>query len=1558
MILLMAPGAQAVELRGFPVAMGGRVSGSSPAVIDVDGDGQLDIALCTSTRLVVLDNSGAPLAGFPFALSRSADDSEIQNPASPTACDVDGDGRPELVVAGPDRKLHLVDGAGSERPGWPIELSARAPAAAACVDLDGDGKPEILVVSEDGILHARSASGAAAAGFHPPQTKFSPGLISVVDLVADRKGPELVLGTSDGRLHALERSGRSIEGFPVVTDYAVSAGASAGDLDGDGSWDLVFGSQDFGLYAVDARGKPLPGFPVKTGYRIYGGTALGDLDGDGRADIVVGGGDGKIYAFNGRGAPLPGWPVATRARIHSTPALADVDRDGALEVLVTSNDGRLHALNQRGRPVPGFPVMVGGELTTSPLAVDLDGDGSIEVLVASASGQLHAYSFVPSGAAKATSVAWAGYGNGPARHGRTFPNRGLFVELALAPEQARTADALEVHYRFVDLDGDAEKGTRIRWYREGKRVPDLDDSRKVPADATRKGQRWSYTLQAAEDFAVYAEGKGAHLARSPELRVANTPPSVPTVSHEPAQPGTRDDIKLVVTTPAQDADGDKVRYRVRWLRNRELVKELNDAFTLPATQTKKGQSWEAVVIAHDGADEGTPARHQVQIANSPPSAPGIVLAPATARADDRVTARVAKASIDADGDPIRYRYRWSVDGKRRPVDESVDTVPARSAGKGHLLGVDVLAFDGQVEGPATHVELKVANTAPPAPALSLVPAKPRAGDDLIVRIAPPRADADGDTIRYELAWRRNGEAVAGLREARVPAAQTRKGERWSAEVTAQDGEAAGPVAKAEVTVGNTPPAAPRVSISPAQPRAGDALKAQVVEPSTDLDGDSARYSWSWLRDGTEVAGLNTDSVPPGRLKKNEVWRVRSTPSDGTDSGTPGQADLRVEDTPPGAPVVRIEPAKPATADALRAVIATPAVDVDGDAISYRYTWFLDGVAQDLPADRAEVEPARTRKGQRWSVEATAVADGQIGEASRAEVEIGDTPPATPRVVIAPSNPHTGDALHASVPEFPQDVDGDPLSMAIRWLKDGQPAGIDGASVPAERTRRGERWTAEATANDGMRRSAPGKAEVRIANTPPRPPILKMTKRAWKTDETVIVQVVTPARDDDGDPVTLRYVWERDGKAVELPATTTQLTPERTAKGQAWVVRAIPRDDSEDGPEVRVAFTVLNTPPGPPTITLSPAKPSTREPLLVKIDAPAPDTDRDAQKYRYRWYKDGVRQRLDETSGRVDAKLTHRDEHWRVEVRAHDGEVEGPAASAELRIHNTAPEAPELRIEPDTPGGGQDLRCVVTREAQEADGDPLVYRFLWERDGAAVPEGVDGVVPGALVRKGQRWRCSAEASDGSLTGPRVQSSEVRVTNSPPAPPRIQVLPEQATADHPITCAVLDEALDPDMDPVRYRFAWLKGKAKKRLFEDQSVLPPGTARKGEQWTCLVRARDAEADSQEVQVSVSVINSPPASPRIHLEPEYPVAGVDGLRCIIDDQAMDPDGDKVRYRVQWFKDGVLQGFAATSLDVPSRLVVDKSLWQCAVEASDGKLNAELVRSNTVVVGRRQGDR
>lgn len=431
----------AVEEAGWPKMIGSDLNCSKPALVDIDGDGLLEIIVGSPSNPTVYMNilrdavwvfrpNGRLVEGFPVLL----DDSGCSSPA---VGDLNGDGSPEIITGSStnnlstDRKLYGFKSDGEALPGWPLVVGEGEKryvfAAPSLGDLDGDGLPEIIYGSRNGVLYACRMDGSPVNGW-PVDLKITPidgiGSSPALGDIDNDGSLDVVVYLSGGYLYALNADGTLKPNWPrqlgksmtwgFPNDIGIGPGGQERyiaemisapvlcDLDGDYDLEIIFLANTLRatLYILDHQGNILPGFPVYMEddgplfESVRSTPALGDLDGDGRREIAIWTDIGKLWVIGDDGAVLPGWPRRLTTGSFpfkavfkpSFPSIVDIDYDGELEVLSPGRDGEaaintLHVLKANGEAVSGWPIRTDRTIVNIPTVDDVDRDGALEMVL-------------------------------------------------------------------------------------------------------------------------------------------------------------------------------------------------------------------------------------------------------------------------------------------------------------------------------------------------------------------------------------------------------------------------------------------------------------------------------------------------------------------------------------------------------------------------------------------------------------------------------------------------------------------------------------------------------------------------------------------------------------------------------------------------------------------------------------------------------------------------------------------------------------------------------------------------------------------------------------------------------------------------------------------------------------------------------------------------------------------------------------------------------------------------------------------------------------------------
>jgi hypothetical protein len=276
------------DLPGWPKKLRDTIF-SSPALFDLDADGKLEIIIGVDTHLegppfntpaggalYVFRWDGSIVPGFPQFIDQTM-------MSSPAVGDINGDGRPEIVVGGGvfyqgnvGRKVYAFECDGTFAPGWPVSVEAQVFDSPALADLDGNGQLDVVITDENANLYALRGNGTQIF----------------------KMKPKSFFGTSPNADN------------PVVAD-----------LNGNGSLEILV-AVNTEIAVVSATGIQMTDDGSHDGRKTYytetspSGAVVADLEGDGVADVVAGSGvpfpnptSGRVYVWNpGLVGSLP-WPA-------------------------------------------------------------------------------------------------------------------------------------------------------------------------------------------------------------------------------------------------------------------------------------------------------------------------------------------------------------------------------------------------------------------------------------------------------------------------------------------------------------------------------------------------------------------------------------------------------------------------------------------------------------------------------------------------------------------------------------------------------------------------------------------------------------------------------------------------------------------------------------------------------------------------------------------------------------------------------------------------------------------------------------------------------------------------------------------------------------------------------------------------------------------------------------------------------------------------------------------------------------------------------------------------
>src|SRR5713101_1552030 len=279
---------------------------------------------------------------------------DADDPISLALADFNKDQKMDVVTVGRSNTLSVLLGNGDGTFQAHLDTIINGPRSVAVGDFDGDGNPDVVVA---GFPRANSAWGVGVFlgngdGSFQSEVDYSTAEDTSTAVVGDFNGdgiPDIAAGLGINAVSVLLGNGDGT--FQAHREFTVAAATLAvavGDLNGDGNQDLIVGTDGGWLSVLLGNGDGT--FRARQDYAAPSFTdsvALGDFNGDGKLDVAVtgvgvflGNGDGTLQTREDYGVGVGGNVVVWDLNGDRKPDLALSNGSGADSVSVLLNNVR------------------------------------------------------------------------------------------------------------------------------------------------------------------------------------------------------------------------------------------------------------------------------------------------------------------------------------------------------------------------------------------------------------------------------------------------------------------------------------------------------------------------------------------------------------------------------------------------------------------------------------------------------------------------------------------------------------------------------------------------------------------------------------------------------------------------------------------------------------------------------------------------------------------------------------------------------------------------------------------------------------------------------------------------------------------------------------------------------------------------------------------------------------------------------------------------------------------------------------------------------------------
>ena len=273
---------------------------------------------------------------------------------------------------------------------------------------------------------------------------------------------------------------------------------------------------------------------------------------------------------------------------------------------------------------------------------------------------------------------------------------------------------------------------------------------------------------------------------------------------------------------------------------------------------------------------------------------------------------------------------------------------------------------------------------------------------------------------------------------------------------------------------------------------------------------------------------------------------------------------------------------------------------------------------------------------------------------------------------------------------------------------------------------------------------------------------------------------------------------------------------------------------------------------------------------------------------------------------------------------------------------------------------QGVPLDLTLYVFDRDGDELTVTLSSDLSGelasSTALSGEDIVFP-LLLEPGPAGEAvhtiTAVVADGDHE-PVVGTATVTL-NLAPSVPCVVLDPLEPNVETGVTVTMPDECLsvDPEGKPVLYDSSFTTEGSEVFINTFPTTITAGLA-KGQVWTLTVNGCEALSQFQidpwgicsTTSQTVSIGNAPPSQPEVVLTPQDAANSGQDLRCTLDDEAEDSDGDPVSYLWFWSRDGELVDGLNDSV-LPATETASGDSWTCSAVPFDGEDEGEAATSD-----------
>ena len=360
---------------GFPIDNYGGVK-SSPAVIDLDNDGNNEIIFGTMNGYLVVLKSDGTLFSSNWPINFGG-----QFWASPAVADIDNDGIQEIIIPNHNKNLYIVDSDGNVEMEYYLDQFLVGTPSLGNFDEDNDLEIVVTGIGQNASVFVLNYDASDVQGFpiNINENIFTGASLSDFN---ENGLDDIVIGTNDGNIYLFYDNGQIADGFPFNSGSSVKSEIVIANIIGSEIPEITFGNDSGHLYCLKSNGDTHLLFnsdgPIKTTPAI--------INDNNEIKIFFGTTEGTLFGIDANGDSLSGWPKHFTQDILVSPVFSDFNNDELPEIVSSTKTGEFIIYDLLGNSF--YPeIFSSGIITESqPTIFDFDNDGDLEIFIGNQNG--------------------------------------------------------------------------------------------------------------------------------------------------------------------------------------------------------------------------------------------------------------------------------------------------------------------------------------------------------------------------------------------------------------------------------------------------------------------------------------------------------------------------------------------------------------------------------------------------------------------------------------------------------------------------------------------------------------------------------------------------------------------------------------------------------------------------------------------------------------------------------------------------------------------------------------------------------------------------------------------------------------------------------------------------------------------------------------------------------------------------------------------------------------------------------------------------------------------